>query len=481
MAVILQSAEHSASDQADLPSKALSILLVSAYELGHQPFSVASATAWLEQAGHAVETQDLAIERLDDDRVAAADLIGFSVPMHTATRMVAKLMPRVRKLNPNAHVAVFGLYGPVNQDLCRSLQIDSILGGEFETGLVSLANRIATGIKTEDELGRQLEPVIALERQRFIVPDRSSLPALDRYAFLTMPDGSRRVTGYTEATRGCKHLCRHCPIVPVYGGAFRVVDRQTVIADIAQQVDAGAQHITFGDPDFFNGPGHALKIVRELHERWPDLSYDVTIKAEHILQQRDHLAELAETGCVLLTCAFESVDERILDIFDKRHTRSEMNQVVQLLRDAGVALNPTFVAFSPWISLTGYQDLLRWIAEQGLVEQVSSIQYGIRLLIPEGSRLLELPETWSHIGAFDREALSYPWQHPDPMVDELQQTVMHLIMAGQETGLSRAEIFASIWSVTAAALGSIGPNAEIPEPKDVLRAPVPYLSEPWYC
>lgn len=481
MAAIHHSAVLAAPNQSARHASPLSILLVSAYELGHQPFGVASATAWLEEAGHIVQTQDLAIERLDDALVEGADLIGFSVPMHTATRMVASLMPRVRKLNPDAHVAVFGLYGPVNQELCRDLKIDTILGGEFETGLVSLANRIATDIESEDSPDHQLEPVISLERQRFIVPDRSSLPALERYAYLTMPDGSHRVTGYTEATRGCKHLCRHCPIVPVYGGVFRVVDRETVIADIAQQVDAGAQHITFGDPDFFNGPGHALKIVRELHERWPDLTYDVTIKAEHILQQRHHLAELAETGCVLLTCAFESVDEGILEIFDKRHTRAEMDEVVSLLRDAGVALNPTFVAFSPWISLAGYQELLRWIAEQGLVDQVSSIQYGIRLLIPEGSRLLELPATWGFVDPFDREALCYPWSHPDPAVDALQQTVMDLIMAGQDAGISRSEIFVSIWDATAAALGSNGADATIPEPTDLRRAPVPYLSEPWYC
>ena len=78
---------------------------------------------------------------------------------------------------------------------------------------------------------------------------------LEKYARLTMPDGRTRTVGYTEASRGCKHLCRHCPIVPVYDGVFRVVDRDVVLEDIRQQVAAGAQHITFGDPDFFNGTG----------------------------------------------------------------------------------------------------------------------------------------------------------------------------------------------------------------------------------
>ena len=454
----------------------LRVLLIASYEMGRQPFGVASATAWLTAAGHDVECQDLAIERIDAQKVAAADIVAFYVPMHTATRMAAKATARVKGLNPDAHLVFFGLYASVNQELCQELGIDTVLGGEFETGLVSLADRIANG--REELCDSQAEPIISLDRQRFLTPDRSKLPSLEKYAFLTMPDGTKRQTGYTEATRGCKHLCRHCPIVPVYGGRFRVVDREVVIADIGQQVEAGAQHITFGDPDFFNGPAHALKIVRELHRLWPELTYDVTIKAEHLLHHPDKLSVLAETGCVMLTCAFESIDDHILEIFDKRHTREEMEQAVTLLRGAGIALNPTFVAFSPWISLGGYQELLRWIAEQDLIENVTPIQYAIRLLIPAGSRLLELPQTWEVIGDFDPGSLAYPWVHPDPAVDRMQERVMELVQEGLAEKLTRPELFARIWKATTEALGS----AElVPTPVDVRRAPVPYLSEPWYC
>ena len=107
--------------------------------------------------------------------------------------------------------------------------------------------------------------------------------------------------GYTEATRGCKHLCRHCPVVPVYRGAFRIVQQDVVLEDIRQQVAAGAEHITFGDPDFFNGPGHAIPIVEALHREWPALTYDVTIKMEHLLKHRELLPVLKATGCLFVT------------------------------------------------------------------------------------------------------------------------------------------------------------------------------------
>src|SRR6185436_19046325 len=117
-------------------------------------------------------------------------------------------------------------------------------------------------------------PVAKLQ---FIQPDRSGLLPLARYATVHLGDGRSRVAGYTEASRGCRHFCRHCPVVPVYNGQFRIVQQDIVVSDIDAQVAAGAGHITFGDPDFFNGPTHAIRLVEELHRRHPSLSYDVTI------------------------------------------------------------------------------------------------------------------------------------------------------------------------------------------------------------
>src|SRR5262249_10801833 len=156
-----------------------------------------------------------------------------------------------------------------------------------------------------------------------------------------------RVVGYTEATRGCKHRCRHCPIVPIYDGQFRVVPVDVVLADIRQQVDAGARHITFGDPDFFNGPAHALAILSALAREWPELTYDATIKVEHLLKQRALLPRLRDTGCLFITSAVEAIDDDILARLDKHHTRADFIEAVAICRAAGVTLVPTFVAFTP--------------------------------------------------------------------------------------------------------------------------------------
>jgi radical SAM superfamily enzyme YgiQ (UPF0313 family) len=255
------------------------VVLISTYELGHQPFGMASPAAWIEAAGAVVECFDLSRDELNDESIRRADVVAFYVPMHTATRLAISLLDRVKSLNTAAHLCFYGLYAPVNEAHLRALGAQTILGGEFEDSLVGLIRRLSDGPPHSNDV--QSEPLISLSRQKFVLPRRSGLPMLARYAHLMMPDGSHRIAGYTEASRGCKHLCRHCPIVPVYNGAFRIVPREIVLADIRQQVAAGAQHITFGDPDFFNGPTHAVAIVEEMHREFPSLTYDATIKIGH--------------------------------------------------------------------------------------------------------------------------------------------------------------------------------------------------------
>lgn len=456
----------------------LRAVLISAYELGHQPFGLASPAAWLRAEGAEVHCLDLSVQDLDAGPVRAADLVGFYLPMHTATRLAASMLPEVRRLNPAAHVCMYGLYAPMNRDYLMSLGADTVIGGEFEEPLRELARSLAGG---QQATPRQDPPLISLGRQRFLIPDRTGLPALTSYASLRMPDGTLKTAGYTEATRGCKHLCRHCPIVPVYGGRFRVVQRDIVLADIEQQVTAGAEHLTFGDPDFFNGPAHALAVVRALHDRFPALSYDVTIKVEHLARHRDLLPVLKQTGCLLITSAVEAFDPQILEIFDKRHTRQEFETALRELRSCGIAMNPTFVAFTPWTTPELYADFLATISRCGLVGNVAPVQYAIRLLIPEGSRLLELPDTHRFLRGFDADALCYRWTHPDPRVDALQERLFAVVADAVDRDLPRQEVFGQVCETTAAFLPADQRSRLATLPAAGPAELIPHLTEPWYC
>jgi radical SAM superfamily enzyme YgiQ (UPF0313 family) len=472
-----------------------SALLVSTYEMGRQPFALASAAAWLGAEGLTVTCVDAAKQDLSDDALRCADLIAFHLPMHTATRLAAPIIATARRLNASARIGAFGLYAPLNAKWLRSIGVDEVFGGEFEADLAEWA--ALTGCATSEDVrstqkpqNTQSQPFSAgsassafnrrattLPRIHFLVPDRTGLPPLSKYATLQMPSGERRLVGYTEASRGCRHVCRHCPVVPIYNGQFRVVQPDVVLADIDAQIAAGAQHITFGDPDFFNGPTHALRIVEALHAAHPAVTYDATIKVEHLLRHRELLPRLAATGCAFVISAVESIDDRVLALLDKGHTRADFFEAVGLCREAGVTLVPTFVAFHPWLSLESYCDLLDTIARLDLIDHVAPIQLSIRLLVPEGSRLLTLEEMRAHIGPFDPATLTYRWLHPDPRVDALQREVTALV--GTRLTTDRRALFAEIAALAHIRAGVPAPRFESRPVR--ARATVPYLNEPWYC
>jgi radical SAM superfamily enzyme YgiQ (UPF0313 family) len=471
-------------------------LLISTYDLGRQPFGLASPAAWLRREGVEVACVDVSKSRLTDEEIAHATLVAFYLPMHTATRLAVPLIERVQRVNPAARVCCYGLYAALNSEWLRARGVHHVLGAEYEEALTALAlgrseitnqSQITNqSITSQSQITNHKSQI---PRLSLISPDRSGLPPLARYASLEMPDGSRRVVGATDATRGCKHLCRHCPVVPVYQGQFRVVPVDVVVEDVRAQVAAGAQHISFGDPDFFNGPSHARRVVERLAAVVAGVTYDVTIKIEHLLRHADLLPLLADTGCLFVTSAVESIDDEVLRKLAKGHTRDDFIRALDLCRAADLTLSPTFIPFTPWTTIDGYVELLETIAHHGLVEHVAPIQLAIRLLVTAGSPLLDLPDIRRVLQPFDGASLTWPWRHEDGRVDRLHAAVMDVVGVG--IGASRGATFQAVRDVACDAAGRVRatprparnhyPTAHTTRGGGPNRATVPYLNEPWYC
>ncbi len=453
------------------------ILLVSCYELGHQPLSLAWPLAILAEAGFQPRAVDTAVQSLDDGAVRRAKLVAISVPMHTAMRLGADLARCIRELNPEAHLTFYGLYACLNAEhLFGSGLADSVIGGEFEQPLVRLALSLENGAAPAK--GVRYPPDGArppLERQSWPSPRRDGLPGLTHYAKL-LRDGEAVLAGYVEATRGCKHTCSHCPITPVYGGRFFAIPREVVLADIRNQVAAGARHITFGDPDFLNGPTHSLRIVRGMHAEFPELTFDATIKIEHILRHADLLPELHELGCAFIVSAVESLSDAVLERLRKGHTAQDVDHALEVMASAGIPLRPTFVPFTPWATRDDYLRLLHWVQQRNLIDSVDPVQYAIRLLIPPGSALLENAGEW--LGPLDPAAFSYCWRHPDPSMDALHAEVSAIVERSEVDGRDTWDTFVEV-SGAAHRVAGREPGPLAGPPRDRRRPP--RLSESWFC
>ena len=454
-----------------------SVLLVSCYELGHQPLGVALPLGFLERAGFAPDAMDIAVEEFDVEKVARASFVGISVPMHTALRLGTRVAERIREIDPSCHICFYGLYAALNSDYLLDHGADSCLGGEYEKPLVALVESIESGSTDDIEgitrHGKKALPV--LEKLSFAAPSRSALPALEKYAHLEH-GGDRRTAGYVEASRGCLHLCTHCPIPPVYGGRFFVLPQDIVLEDIGRQVQAGATHISFGDPDFLNGPKHSLRVVRAMHEAFPSLTFDFTAKIEHLLNRGGDLPEFGEAGCLFIITAVESLSDKVLTILDKRHTPADVVAALAIVQDAAIALRPTWVTFTPWTTLEDFLEVLEFVETNGLIDHVDPVQYSIRLLIPPGSWLAEHKETLPHRGPLDEAAFTYRWSHPDPHMDQLQKEVAKLVAQDAQAGEDAAATF---FRVKELACGRQPVGVACSLPADRQRPP--RMTESWFC
>jgi len=453
------------------------ILLVSCYELGHQPLALASPLAFLERAGYAAEALDISVEPFESARFARARLVAISVPMHTALRLGVRVAEQIRRVNPRCHVCFYGLYASLNADYLLEHCGDSVIGGEYEAALLALVDAVTSGRSGPIEGVRQREHPAApvLQRLPFAVPSRSALPGLKRYAHLDR-DGRKELVGYVEGSRGCLHLCLHCPIPPVYGGRFFVVPQAIVLDDIRLLAQDGATHITFGDPDFLNGPGHSLAIVRAMHRERSDLTFDFTAKVEHILERADLFPELHELGCVFMVSAVESLSDTVLANLEKGHTRADVGRALGVVRGTGIAFRPTWVAFTPWTTLEDYLEMFDFVETEGLIDHVDPVQFTLRLLVPPGSSLLTRAAIRPYLRALDQAGFIHRWTHPDPRMDALQREASRLVE--QAGGADPAHIF---YRLKALAQGTAGRRAE---PMSLLapdRRRPPRLTEAWFC
>lgn len=467
------------------------IMFISCYELGHQPLGIAQPMGFLEQAGFASVGLDIAVEDMDEAALKLARFVGISVPMHTALRLGVRVAELIRAMNPACHICFYGLYASINAEYLLQGLADSVVGGEYEIPLISLIKALdrgqpislLEGVSSRNRvLGPWLQRGYASTASTIPhpIPSRSGLPMLDHYARLQQ-NGTERLVGYTEASRGCLHRCLHCPIVPVYDGRFFLVPEAVVLEDIRRQVHAGATHITFGDPDFLNGPGHSMRIVRAMHKEFPDLTFDCTAKIEHLLKRRTLMPDLSAQGCLFVISAVESFSDPVLDVLQKGHTGADVIVALGILREAGIALRPSLVAFTPWTSLDDYLLMLDIVETHDLIDATDPVQLSIRLLVPPGSALLDKSDIQRFLGPLDQAGFQYPWTHPDERMDRLHQAVSTIVETSAKEEEDAMMTFDRIRAVADEMAGRRAGSSTRTRVIRPDRPKPPRLTESWFC
>jgi Radical SAM superfamily len=441
------------------------LLLISTYELGHQPIHLATAASALRQAGIEVTTVDLSVEAITASDLESIDAVAFSVPMHTAMRLASRIAEEIRAMHPLMPMAFYGLYAGVGGG---GIDQTSAFAGEYLDDLMDWALALGSGTVPPSEV------TVVMGHPRALVPDRSGLPSHEEYARLEW-EGVARLAAAVEGSHGCRHRCRHCPIPVVYDGRLRVVGAESVLADVSTLASAGVEHVTFADPDFLNAPRYSMGLLRDAHDAHPELTFDVTVKVEHILAHRDLWPEMAGLGVLFVTSAFESVDDRTLVILDKGHTVADMGEAVEVTRSAGVHLRPTWLPFLPWTKPSDLADLVRFLDAHSLWPATDPVQLAIKLLLPEGSLLQAHPAVEPYLIRYDLPSLTWLWDFEDPATAVLHKQLDAIAADASDCGAESKDTLAEMRQVIGTTSG-VG-LGDLP----AFTSSVPRLTESWFC
>jgi len=138
------------------------------------------------------------------------------------------------------------------------------------------------------------------------------------------------------------------------------------------------------------------------------------------------------------------------------------------------------VAFTPWTTIDDHRAWLDFLDAEGLIDSVDPVQYGLRLLVPPGSLLLETEALRPHLGLLEQETLSYRWTHPDPRMDRLQAETAQVVAQGVEVKADAPAIFDRVRAMAAAAAGAAAPTRVATGMAKGRKRP-PRLTEAWFC
>ncbi|WP_034341739.1 arsinothricin biosynthesis radical SAM protein ArsL [Deinococcus misasensis] len=407
----------------------LNTLLVSVYEGGYQPITLASAARTIKDAGYPVTILDTYVEGVNEDKLRTPELVVISLPLFDAVHPGIEVARRVRELNKDAHITFIGQHATIHQSRLVGPYGDSAISGDWEEPLLQLIEQLSgktqhpviPGLANENTLTLQgtVSPVI--NRKHFKVPDRTVLPDLKKYPNLQINKllGAEQVVGSTEMARGCHHKCMYCSVYAAYDGKVGLIPLEVVVEDVQNLMKMGMTHLTFIDADWFNAKHHGIQILRELHSRFPSLTYDITTRVDHILENEHLIPELETLGVRIITSALEFPKEDILRIFNKEITMEQTEQALRVMQKSGIKLNPTFIMYNPWIDVSDLSLFHEWIKKVGLEDIVDPIQFETRLSIYKGSPLLQTREVQQM--QLEEHEFHYTWKHQDPWVDELYQ------------------------------------------------------------
>ncbi len=310
----------------------------------------------LKENGFTVNLLDAAAKNYSSTQVLnwikqkKPEIIGISI-FTIAFLPTIKLIRLIRKWNPSIKIIV-GHYHPTieAEQIIRKYgdYIDFCVRGEGEYTFLELCEYLDKNI---DKLPFHMKGLTFRDQNKKIIstpdaplivnldilpfPDRKLIDFDYKWNFAGFEFSKSKLTTMISS-RGCPFNCSYCACSRLAKRRFRPRNPQNIVNEMLLIEDQGYTELNFVDDNFTLQPKRTIKICELIKKEKIDINWHTDGRVDQTSQNM--LNWMRKAGCKSIWFGFESANQRILDLYNKRTKVSQFNEAIRKSRKANIDL-----------------------------------------------------------------------------------------------------------------------------------------------
>lgn len=328
---------------------------------------------------------------------------------------ICRLTPLIQQICPGVRIVLGGPHATaLAHDTLLRTGADVVVRGEGELTMRELLHfwlRSEGRLDDIDGIVYRDRGEVFSTREREFIGDLDTLPLPDRGL---LPD-HKQYSGILISGRGCPYHCAFC-FEGTAGNRYRKRSAASTFREIQLLVDTyGYRYISFADDTFVADPDRVSEVCRLIRTTYgdsPPFAWYCEGRIDILHKHPGLIDEMVKAGLVRLQLGVETGNQDVLDLYEKRITLSQIQEVVSACARSGVvSLFVNFIIGGPFENrdrINASRDFAIRLCElaPGRVECFSTyltpfpgtkitldpLRYGLKPLDPE----MELSESMSY-------------------------------------------------------------------------------------
>jgi radical SAM superfamily enzyme YgiQ (UPF0313 family) len=353
------------------------------------PLGLASVAASTLRAGHEVKILDFMDEKSPSEvlkqllqefqpEVIAPSIRNIDDQQMEDTQFLLDLVRQVTaecRLYSDAPIVLGGAGYSLFPNACLSfLKADMGIQGEGEVVFPELLDRLTRGEDLSGLSGLYIRGR-GLQGKRTYAKDLNRLPLPDIRLMYPSVGKDEDFWVPVQTRRGCPMSCSYCSTPTIEGRIYRSRAPETVVPWLAEWFDAGFRQFFFVD-NIFNVPAsYAIDLCNRISAASLDITWRNIVYPDRA--DEDLIKAMAKAGCFEVSLGFESGDEQILHVLNKRFKLDDIRNWAKLLADYGIRRMGFLMLGGPGETKSTVEQSIAFVDSLNL--DMVKITFGIRI------------------------------------------------------------------------------------------------------